>query len=280
MSLQVSIVIPTHSRARQVMALLDSLALQSGAGGVNWETILVDDAGEQSARVAIEKYLSNWKASPVRLHVLERRAGVSRARNAGVDLSRGEIIAFLDDDIVTDRNFLEETARVHAAHPEILVLNGKLQKLRDDHYSRFWHHHYTAAFDRALASPYPVNRVASGFCSIKRGLLDRIPVLFDESLPSREDFDLLLRLRELGIVVFKHDGITGCHDFRTNLPSLIRQRLWYEKGEIALRRKYGVAALRAFYRSEEAVARPWKFLPLYTAIHLSRRAYGLWRKIW
>jgi glycosyltransferase involved in cell wall biosynthesis len=261
-------------------ALLDSLAMQCGAGEVNWETILVDDASDESARVAIEKCLNNWNASPVRLHVLERRGGVSRARNAGVELSRGEVIAFLDDDIVTDRNFLVETVRVHAAHPEILVLNGRLRKLRNDYYSRFWHHHYSVAFDRALASPYRVNRVASGFCSIKRGLLDRIPVLFDESLPSREDFDLLLRLREQGIAVFKHDGITGCHDFRTNLPSLLRQRLWYETGEMALRRKHGVAALRAFYRSEQAVTRPWKFLPLYAAIHLSRRAYGLWRKLW
>lgn len=280
MSIQVSIIIPTRSRARQVTALLDSLALQIGAGGVNWETILVDDAGEASARRAIEKYLNNWTASPVRLHVLERRGGVSRARNAGVELSRGDVIAFLDDDILTDQNFLAESARVHAAHPEILVLNGQLGRLRDDYYSRFWHYHYSAAFDRALASPYRVNRVASGFCSVKRGLLDKIPVLFDESLPSREDFDLLLRLREQAIAAFKHDSIAGYHDFRTNLASLIRQRLWYEAGERALRLKHGEAALRAFYRSEEPVPRPWKFLPLYASTHLSRRVYGLWRKLW
>jgi glycosyltransferase involved in cell wall biosynthesis len=278
-SLQVSIVIPTRSRARQVTALLESLAVQSGAAEVSWETILVDDAGEESARITIEQYLNTWKASPVRLHVLERRGGVSRARNTGVELSRGEVIAFLDDDILANRNFLRETARVHAAHPEILVLNGKLRKLRNDYYSRFWHYHYSAAFDRPLASPYRVNRVASGFCSVKRSLLDRIPVLFDESLPSREDFDLLLRLREQEIAVFKDDSITGYHDFRTHLPSLIRQRLWYEAGERALRRKHGEATLRAFYQSEEPVTRPWKFLPLYASIHLSRRVHSLWRKL-
>lgn len=277
---QVSVVVPTRNRARQVTALLECLAVQSGAGEVSWETILVDDGGEESARIAVEQYLSTWNASPVRLHVVERRGGVSRARNSGVDLSRGDVIAFLDDDILVDRNFLRETARVHAAHPEILVLNGKLQKLRDDYYSRFWHHHYSAVFDRELASPYQVNRVASGFCSVKRRLLDRIPVLFDESLPSREDFDLLLRLREQGIAVFKHDSISGYHDFRTNLSSLIRQRLWYQEGERALQRKYGEASLRAFYLSEDPVPRPWKFSPLYASIRLSRRAYGVWRRLW
>jgi glycosyltransferase involved in cell wall biosynthesis len=277
---QISIVIPTRSRARQLGALLDSLAAQCGAEELNWETILVDDAGGESARSAIEQYLKTWKASPVRLHVLETRGGVSRARNTGVQLSRGDVIAFLDDDILVDRGFLAETARAHAAHPEILIINGKLQKAREDYYSQIWHYHYSAAFDRALDSPYRVNRVASGFCSVKRGLLERVPVLFDESLPSREDFDLLLRLREEGIAVFKHDNIIGYHDFRTSLPSLLRQRLWYQEGQRAVGRKYGEAALRAFDQSEDPVRRPWKFFPLYASIRLTGYANGIWRNLW
>jgi glycosyltransferase involved in cell wall biosynthesis len=275
-----SIVVPTRNRPRQLLALLDSLRRQSGAGDFQWELVLVDDGSDGHPRAVVERYLSAWDAAAVRLHALERCSGVSRARNVGVELSRGETIAFLDDDILVGENFLCETRRVHAAHPHILVLNGQLRRLRDDYYSRFWHCHYSAAFDRALPEPYLVNRVSSGFCSIKRGLLKAVPVLFDETLPSREDFDLLLRLRAAGIPVYKHDSIVGYNDTRSSLWGLIRQRLWYERGEAVLRRKHGEETLAAFYRGEGRMPRRLEFLPLHAAIAASQQVQRLRRKLW
>src|SRR5262245_37667085 len=110
LSPQISIVIPTRGRARQLSALLDSLAAQHSSKEVSWETILILNDSNQSVRTAVEQYLNNWKASPVQLRVLAE-PGVSRARNFGVELSRGEVIAFLDDDILVDDNFVAETAR-------------------------------------------------------------------------------------------------------------------------------------------------------------------------
>jgi glycosyltransferase involved in cell wall biosynthesis len=187
----------------------------------------------------IKHLLDRDNYSFLRLYQLDRNRGPSFARNYGLDQSSGDIIIFLDDDHIVERNYILETVRVHEEHPEVLVVNGNLKKLRDDFYSNFWFYNYKAVFNKEDSMFYPVNRLASGNFSIKRTLLRIINPLFDESLPSREDYDLYLRLRERGIGLYKSDDIVAYNDCRDSLVSLIKQRMWYSKGEYYIRRKYG-----------------------------------------
>jgi len=69
------------------------------------------------------------------------------------------------------------------------------------------------------------------------------PVI-DERLPSREDFDLYLRLNMAGIPIFKADSINATIECRRTLRELLRQRAWYRQGEILLRQKYGEGFMR------------------------------------
>lgn len=271
----VSVIIPTRNRPQRLKALLRSLESQVIDPDIQWEAIIVDDGSTIESRAASERYLDGWTASPLHFIALEKRGGVSRARNTGVERSGGQILVFLDDDLVVESDVLQKIVQVHSDHPEILVLNGLLRKMRDDYLSNFWQHYYSAAFDRVCPSPYRISRVASGHFSIKRALLERVFPLFDDSLPAREDFDLFLRLREMGIPAFKDDRIIAYHDFRRTLVSLVRQRLWYERGELALRQKHGEALLREFYRSEPPVARKWKLVPINLILLLTRKIYRL-----
>ena len=275
----ISVIIPTCNRPEQLTALLDSLKSQAGATDISWELIIVDDASTSEVRQVYRRYLGAWKASPLQFCPIKTRSGVSRARNTGVKQSRGNILVFLDDDMVVDSRFLEETLHIHTDYPDILVVNGLLRKTRDDFLSEFWHYYYSAVFNKPLQSPYRVCRLASGHFSMKRKLLETVSPLFDEALPSREDLDLYLRLRAANIPAYKDDRIIAYHDFRQTLLSLIRQRLWYEKGETMLRRKYGTREIRAFYQSEPRIARNRRFLPLNLALFIIRHVYRLsmWR---
>jgi len=86
-----SVVIPTWNRARLVCEAVES-ALSQRIGHV--EVIVVDDGStDDTANVLMRNF-----GSRIYLLCLPSRRGVGAARNAGVRLASGELLAFLDSD--------------------------------------------------------------------------------------------------------------------------------------------------------------------------------------
>ena len=86
-----SVVIPTWNRARLVCEAVES-ALSQRNGQV--EVIVVDDGSTDDTGNILTRSFGN------RIHLLRQpsRRGVGAARNAGVPLANGELVAFLDSD--------------------------------------------------------------------------------------------------------------------------------------------------------------------------------------
>jgi glycosyltransferase involved in cell wall biosynthesis len=68
----------------------------------NWELIIVDDGSDDDTEAVIAKFKRDKRINYVR----KVRGGVCKARNAGLDLAKGDLIAFLDSDNVWDKEFL------------------------------------------------------------------------------------------------------------------------------------------------------------------------------
>jgi glucosyl-dolichyl phosphate glucuronosyltransferase len=101
-----SIVIPTCNRAVVLRSTLESLQHAFKPAGDDVEVIIVDNASSDNTRQVVEEWAS--KAPVAVQYVFESRAGVSYARNAGVAAARGELLLFLDDDILIDPEWLVE----------------------------------------------------------------------------------------------------------------------------------------------------------------------------
>jgi glycosyltransferase involved in cell wall biosynthesis len=100
--LDVSVVIATHNRARELAATLHSLG--RCAFGRPWELIIVDNNSTDDTRSAVEAATA---AFPVSLtYAFESTVGRSAALNAGIARARGHIIATTDDDVQVDVNWL------------------------------------------------------------------------------------------------------------------------------------------------------------------------------
>lgn len=100
--LKFSIIIPVYNVAPYLRECLDSVWAQTFT---DWEAICVDDGSTDGSGAILDEYA----AKDNRFRVIhQKNAGVSAARNASLDVARGEWIAFLDGDDAYDCRLLSE----------------------------------------------------------------------------------------------------------------------------------------------------------------------------
>lgn len=93
----VSVIIPTYKRTKTLESAIDSIAKQTYK---NLEIIVVDDNGTESEyRKSVEEIMKQYEDNPQVNYVKnEKNMGGAVARNVGIQVARGEYLAFLDDD--------------------------------------------------------------------------------------------------------------------------------------------------------------------------------------
>ena len=123
----VSVVLPTYNRATSVVQALASVLAQRTSH--RYEVIVVDNNSTDDTRAQIAAVIAN-SASRVR-YVFEERQGVSNARNAGIAVARAPIIAFLDDDIRVEADWIDTICRIFATRPDLDCIGGKILPLWD-----------------------------------------------------------------------------------------------------------------------------------------------------
>lgn len=97
----ISVVVPVYNCAPYLDACLQSLQSQTWQ---NWEAVLVDDGSADGSGPLCDA----WAQKDPRIRVLhQKNAGVSAARNAGIEAVRGEYLAFVDADDRIEPEFLQ-----------------------------------------------------------------------------------------------------------------------------------------------------------------------------
>jgi glycosyltransferase involved in cell wall biosynthesis len=274
--MNVSVIIPTFNRpassTRLLAALIPQVLSRNFDGSV--EVIMVDDHSRELDHNQLLEKLNDYPDGILRLISRASSGGPSAARNTGILKAGGDLLVFLDDDCIPGDSYLSETVRIHAKYPQVLLINGNLRALRNDSISQFWFHYYSHAFNTGEGELYRIHRISSGNFSIKRSLLESFNPLFDENLPSREDYDLYLRLSMAGIPIFKADSIHAIIECRRTLRELLRQRAWYRHGETRLRQKYSDAFLRE--KQSGPYPRPsLAFIHIHILLYLDRMVRSL-----
>ena len=115
----VSVVIATHDRPDSLTWCLQSLlALRYP----RYELIIVDNAPSTAkTRELVEQA---QQEAPWLRYLREDRPGVSWARNKGIDVAKGTIIVFTDDDVVVDTNWLGEMVRAFTYTDDVQCITG------------------------------------------------------------------------------------------------------------------------------------------------------------
>ncbi len=119
----VSVVVCTFNRAQYLEKALASLVAQT-LDRSKFEILVIDNRStDETKRITADASVS---AANVR-YIYEPVQGLSQARNTGWQQARGEYVAYLDDDAIADRRWLEEIVRVFEdVRPRPGAVGGKI----------------------------------------------------------------------------------------------------------------------------------------------------------
>jgi glucosyl-dolichyl phosphate glucuronosyltransferase len=119
----ISVLICTYNRAKDLQDLLESVCNQDSGGGA-YEIIVVDNNSSDDTRNRIDT-VNAWAARPAR-YLFEPRQGKSYALNTGLQAAGAPLCVVIDDDQIMPPGYLTRLVEAFTEHPDVSFIGGKV----------------------------------------------------------------------------------------------------------------------------------------------------------
>jgi len=121
--MDISVILCTYNRCDSLAVALESVAISQMPDGVSWEVLVVDNNSKDKTREVIEQFVSRF---PGRFrYVFEPRPGKSNALNSAIQNSQAPILAFMDDDVQVEPDWLQKLTRIFE-NPTYIGSGGRI----------------------------------------------------------------------------------------------------------------------------------------------------------
>lgn len=240
--MEVSIIIPTYNRKEILREALEFLFNQSYPKE-NYEIVIVDDGSTDGTEKMI-----NSLSPPCRLVYLHQdRKGPAIARNLGIKNARGKIIVFIDSDIFSSPDFINEHVKFHRRFGDVVVSGPTV---RTDKLKDVFSDIKRRKFRESLAWSGP--SLITSNLSVKKEFLLKVGGFDGEFVGMGwHDWELGLRLKKLGLEVKRNVETIVYHYKRkrrlSDIPFLCEKRrgqginaVLYYKKHPSLKVKLGI----------------------------------------
>jgi glycosyltransferase involved in cell wall biosynthesis len=213
---KISVIIPVYNGAEFVTRCLDAVLTTQG---VSYECIVVNDTSTDASATLAAQF-----SDCVRLvNLIGGPRGPAYARNRGAELARGEILFFVDADVVLLPGALERVAKTFANCPGLAAVFGSYDAdpTAKGLISRYRNllHHFVHQNGNPTASTF-----WAGCGAIRKSVFETVGGFDEKRYPraSIEDIELGYRLRTARFAVFLDKDLRGKHLKSWSLYSLIR----------------------------------------------------------
>ncbi|MDP9960205.1 glycosyltransferase family 2 protein [Chryseobacterium lathyri] len=205
----ISVIVPTYNRVDTLHKCLQHLSNQT-IGKENYEVIVVDDCSSDNTPEFCKNYVAI--SENVKYIRNEKNLGLATTRNVGIRESKGDILMFLDNDLLISNTFLEAHLNQYRLkqHEDIALVSDVTYQPEDLDRTNFGRFIQSRAIgyraekymDGINVSDLPSNFFAGGGSSCKREDAFKIG-LFEEGLKKygSEDEVFGYRLKKSGVKI-------------------------------------------------------------------------------
>jgi GT2 family glycosyltransferase len=284
---KLSVIIATHARPDSLASLIASLKPQLRLGA---HELIVADNGTPAPTELPDKKI-------VTLHLHDPSPGKCRVQNRAIEKAFGDVMVFLDDDLIVARDYLDRVEEFFTDHPEFGAMKGRILPEQDPFKvaGRNWIYLDLPFVDHG-DSVIEVGGMLGANMAIRAGALRKVG-LFDERLGPgaaghEEETEMSVRLRRRGYKIGYAPRALVYHTVdpaRANRERFIRIgrergycRMIHERhslAEVALKNLVAATRLglaRAMRASPERVAREERRWAVARGMWAGRRARRQW----
>lgn len=185
----ISVVLPTYNRAKYLKRTIDSILSQ--ATEYSYEIIVVDDASSDDTEDLIQK-IDNERIQYFRLL---KNSGGGKARNTGIANAKGKYVAFIDSDTTWHEGKIQQQIELLEKNDNYIGCYSRFVKI-------------SSRSSKVLPNEIPTPESAAGKILLDNFIDTPTSVVrteflnktggFDENLPRFQDWELFIRLTQLG----------------------------------------------------------------------------------
>src|ERR1700693_4778740 len=107
--MKISVILCTYNRSQSLAKALESVAASQMPTSLEWQVLIVDNNSQDQTREVAEAFCGR---DPSHFHYLfEPQQGKSYALNRGICEAEGDVLAFMDDDVTVEPNWLCELTK-------------------------------------------------------------------------------------------------------------------------------------------------------------------------
>lgn len=215
--MEITISIQTYNNWFYLKKTLDSLNQLRNDTAIDYEILVINNNCTDCTEKLLEEYKSKYSGNF--RYVFEGKQGLSYARNKALEEARGEIISFLDDDVIVDTNWLESTVSAFRKY-SATVVGGRSYLIYSEERPKWLGSEIEWMLSKLDYGEHVIENIDKDLYGLNLSMMRKVALDvggFDislgrcgNSLVSGEESDLLLRIRARGgKIVYEPGAVVG-----------------------------------------------------------------------
>ncbi len=219
--MKISIIIPTIGRTEKLEKVLQGISECTNFGIINPEILVIFD-GKKT------KEFLNFEAAfqCIKFYETRKKSGASKARNIGIDKSNSDIIAFIGDDTIPTKSWLQKIVDFHSKHPKSNIgLLGKISwtsELAKDSFHQWLENHAQFSFKKIKKQGTNWRNFYTSNISIKKSFIENERFSEEFSGWGFEDTEFGYRMQKKGLKLLFDKNYEVLHDHPQTLKKVLQ----------------------------------------------------------